>query len=59
MVLPQHSEQTLPTPINFYKKWLERLSTEELDAEIQRLKSKADLKSPPNPKRPPYLRLVS
>jgi len=59
MVLPHHVAQTQPAPISFYKKWLERLSTDELDAEIQRLKSKADLKPTPNPKRPSYLRLVS
>jgi len=58
MVLPQTVETSVPQPINFYKKWLERLTTDELDAEIQRLKTKADTDKPDKSKWPIYLRLV-
>ena len=58
MVLPQPVEQLLPPPIDFYKKWLERLTTAELDAEIQRLQTKADVKKPDTAKWPKYLQPV-
>ena len=58
MVLPERAEQSPPQPIDFYKKWLERLTTDELDAEIQRLKTKADTQIPDKTKWPIYLRLL-
>ena len=57
MVLPDPVEQDAPQPINFYKKWLERLTHDELDEEINRLKSKAESSGTQETKYP-HLRLV-